>query len=88
VAEAIVLGMPDAYHGELPRAFVTLKPGHEADAEELRGWLNARVGKHERVDRVVIRASLPRTMIGKLDRKALKAEASLETLGGPPLPSG
>jgi long-chain acyl-CoA synthetase len=88
VAEAIVLGMPDAYHGELPRAFVTLKPGHEADAEELRGWLNARIGKHERVDRVVIRASLPRTMIGKLDRKALKAEASLETLGGPPLPSG
>jgi len=78
VAEAAVLGLPDAYHGELPRAFVTLKPGASAEADELRDWLNARVGKHERVDQVVIRESLPKTMIGKLDRKALKAEALAE----------
>jgi len=78
VAEAAVLGLPDAYHGELPRAFVTLKPGMTADADELRDWLNARVGKHERVDRVVIRQTLPKTMIGKLDRKVLKAEALAE----------
>jgi long-chain acyl-CoA synthetase len=49
-----------------------------ADADELRDWLNARVGKHERVDRVVIRQTLPKTMIGKLDRKVLKAEALAE----------
>lgn len=42
--------------------------------EELAGWLNAKIGKHERVDRVVLRESLPKTMIGKLDRKALRAE--------------
>ena len=42
----------------------------------LAAWLNARLGKHERVSAVEVRASLPKTMIGKLDRKALRAEAT------------
>ncbi len=74
VKEALVLGLPDAYHGEMPRAFVTLDEGAQATGEELAEWLNARVGKHERVSAVVVRDALPKTMIGKLDRKALKAE--------------
>jgi long-chain acyl-CoA synthetase len=74
VKEALVLGLPDAYHGEMPRAFVTLDEGESATGEELAAWLNARVGKHERVSAVVVRAELPKTMIGKLDRKALRAE--------------
>jgi long-chain acyl-CoA synthetase len=74
VKEVLVIGVPDAYHGEMPRAFVTVQPGISADAEELRDWLNERMGKHERVDCVVIRNSLPRTMVGKLDRKALREE--------------
>jgi len=75
VKEALVIGMPDPYHGEVPRAFVTLKPDHAVADEALRTWLNDRVGKHEKVDAVVLRNSMPKTMIGKLDRKALKAEA-------------
>jgi len=75
IKEALVIGMPDAYRGEIPRAFVTLNDGEETDAAELKAWLNDRVGKHERVDAVVLRQSMPKTMIGKLDRKALKAEA-------------
>jgi len=75
VAEALVIGLPDPYHGEMPRAYVTLRSGRSADPAELRDWLNARVGKHERVDEVVIRKTLPKTAIGKLDRKALRAEA-------------
>ena len=74
VKEALVIGMPDAYRGEVPRAFVTLADGATADAGELKDWLNARLGKHERVDEVVLRESLPKTMIGKLDRKALRAD--------------
>ena len=58
----------------MPRAYVTLNEGTPATAEELASWLNARIGKHERVDMVVVRESLPKTMIGKLDRKALRAE--------------
>ena len=61
--------------GEVPRAYVALNPGAVADAASLRDWLNERVCKHERVDAVVIRHALPKTMIGKLDRKALRAEA-------------
>jgi long-chain acyl-CoA synthetase len=74
VKEALVIGMPDTYLGEVPRAFVTLTERAAVDGVEIADWLNARVGKHERVDSVVLRASLPKTMIGKLDRKALRAE--------------
>ncbi|WBY16984.1 long-chain fatty acid--CoA ligase [Erythrobacteraceae bacterium WH01K] len=74
VKEALVIGVPDDYRGEVPRAYVTLYEGADATAHGLADWLNARVGKHERVDEVVIRDELPKTMIGKLDRKALRAE--------------
>ena len=74
VKEALVIGRPDSYRGEAPVAYVTLNPGRETSGADLREWLNARVGKHERVDEVVIRDELPKTMIGKLDRKALRAE--------------
>ncbi|OBV10728.1 AMP-binding protein [Erythrobacter dokdonensis] len=74
VKEALVIGVPEEYRGEVPRAYVTLHDGASATAEELRDWLNAKIGKHERVDAVVIRADLPKTIIGKLDRKTLRAE--------------
>ena len=74
VKEALVIGVPDDYLGEVPRAYVTLESGADIDAETLVEWLNARVGKHERADQVVIREELPKTLVGKLDRKALRAE--------------
>jgi long-chain acyl-CoA synthetase len=64
--------------GEMPRAFVTLQDGANEDGAALRDWLNPKVGKHERVDAVVVRASLPKTMIGKLDRKSLREELAKE----------
>ena len=42
--------------------------------EELARWLNAKIGKHERVAEVVLRDSLPKTMVGKLSRKDLLRE--------------
>jgi long-chain acyl-CoA synthetase len=74
IREAIVIGIPDAYHGEMPKAFVTLAEGAVASADELRDWLNPRLGKHERVVAVEVRASLPKTLVGKLSRKELVAE--------------
>ena len=74
IREVLVIGVPDDYLGEVPRAFVTLRGSNQASAAELRDWLNARLGKHERVDQVVIRETMPKTMIGKLDRKALREE--------------
>ena len=74
VKEAIVLGVPDAYRGEAPKAFVTLEEGFDVSGEALAAWLNPKLGKHERVNAVEVRLNLPKTMIGKLDRKALRTE--------------
>lgn len=75
VKEALVIGVPDPYRGESPMAFVSLEDNAPpVTGEELRAWLEPHVGKHERVVAVEIRDELPKTMIGKLDRKALKAE--------------
>ncbi len=74
VKEALVIGVPDDYRGESPKAFVALEEGSDIDGAALKGWLNPQLGKHERVSDVVVRESLPKTMIGKLDRKALRAE--------------
>jgi len=82
VKEALVIGLPDAYHGEMPRAYVTLHDGEAVTGEQLRTWLNDRLGKHERVDQVVVRASLPKTIIGKLSRKDLIAQVRAESRSG------
>ena len=74
VKEAIVIGIPDAYRGETPKAFVTLNAGEQVDGAALKAWLNPRLGKHERVADVEVRLDLPKTLIGKLSRKELVAE--------------
>jgi len=84
VREALVVGLPDPARGEAPHAYVTLDC--QADAAPgpaaLAAWLNARVGRHERVARVVVRDALPKTLIGKLSRKDLLAEIRAEGSGG------
>jgi long-chain acyl-CoA synthetase len=72
VKEALVIGVADAYLGEIPHAFVTLQNGATEDGAALAAWLNPKLGKHERVKGVTIMDALPKTMIGKLDRKALR----------------
>lgn len=75
VREALVIGVPDVYLGERPKAFVTLNPGANVTEAALLDHLNnAGLGKHERAVAVEIRDSLPKTMIGKLSRKELVAE--------------
>jgi long-chain acyl-CoA synthetase len=72
VKEALVIGVADAYLGEITRAFVTLQDGATEDGAALTVWLNPKLGKHERVQGVTVMDNLPKTMIGKLDRKALR----------------
>lgn len=78
IKEALVIGLPDPYRGEHPRAYVTLMDGATETGAELATWLNTQLGKHERVDEVVVRTALPKTMIGKLSRKDLLAEVLAE----------
>ncbi|WP_340265299.1 long-chain-fatty-acid--CoA ligase [Sphingobium mellinum] len=85
VKEALVIGVPDSYHGECPKAFVTLREDADVDGPALREWLNPQLGKHEKVREVEVRANLPRTLVGKLSRKELVAEerAKAETASAP-----
>jgi long-chain acyl-CoA synthetase len=75
VAEVCVIGVPDAYRGETPKAFVQLKPGSAAfTLEELRGFLADKLGRHELPTQLEFRAELPKTAVGKLSKKELAAE--------------
>ncbi len=76
VHEAVVIGVPDAYRGQAPKAFVTLRPGAAVTGEELRAFLADHVSKIEIPRSVEIRDSLPKTIIGKLSKKELVAEES------------
>lgn len=74
VKDAVVIGIPDQYRGQAPKAFVTLQEGKTATPAELREHLAGYVSKIELPRDVEIRAELPKTMIGKLSKKELVAE--------------
>jgi len=74
VAEAVVVGVPDSYRGQAPKAFITLREGMTATPDELLAFLTGYVSKIELPREVEIRTSLPKTMIGKLSKKELVAE--------------
>ena len=84
VKEALVIGIPDRYSGEKPKAFVTLNAGATIDGAALLAWLNPQLGKHERVVAVEVRDSLPKTLVGKLSRKELVAEERAKPLADSP----
>lgn len=73
VDEAAVVGVPSTEWGETPVAFVTLHPGEAVDADELRSWANARLGKMQRISAVRIVPELPRSAIGKVLKRELQA---------------
>jgi long-chain acyl-CoA synthetase len=74
VDECIVIGIPDPYRQEAPKAFVKLKPGASLSFEELIKHLDGKIGKHEMPVALEIRAELPKTPVGKLSKKELKEE--------------
>jgi len=74
VDEVIVIGIPDPYRQEAPKVFVKLKAGKTLTFEELKQHLESRVGKHEMPVAMEVRAELPKTPVGKLSKKELKAE--------------
>jgi fatty-acyl-CoA synthase len=82
VAEAVVVAMADARWGERPGAFVVLRPGHELDAEGLRAHLGERVAKWWIPDLIEFTDGIPRTSVGKLDKKVMRSRAA-ELAGQP-----
>jgi acetyl-CoA synthetase len=89
VAEAGVIGKPDPIVGEVVKAFVALKPGHEgteALRRELLGHARKRLGAAVAPKEIEFRLNLPKTRSGKIMRRLLKArelglpEGDLSTL--------
>jgi long-chain acyl-CoA synthetase len=79
VEEVSVVGVPDSYLGEVVKAFVVLRPGEEATTEEIRSFAKERLAAYK-VPRVVeFRDELPKTLIGKVLRRALVEEERAKT---------
>jgi fatty-acyl-CoA synthase len=79
VALCAVVGEPDAYAGELPVAYVTLRPGMQVDGAQLLAEVAPTVYERPAAPkRVTVLAALPMTAIGKVYKPALRL-AAIET---------
>lgn len=74
VADVTVIGVPDPRWDEVPLALVIPKPGTAPDTDQIKAWINERVGKHQRVVGVRLRDSFPRNALGKVLKKELRTE--------------
>ena len=75
VQEVTVIGIPDDYNGQVPKAFVVLNDeGKATTSDDLIEFLRDHIGKHELPREIEFRDELPKTMIGKLSKKELVAE--------------
>jgi long-chain acyl-CoA synthetase len=72
VADVSVVGVPSEQWGETPVAFVVRKAGDSTPADALREWLNARVGKTQRLADLQYVDELPRSAIGKVLKRGLR----------------
>jgi long-chain acyl-CoA synthetase len=71
VREAVVAGVPDAYRGETVKAFVVLRPGHAATAEEVTAFCRLHLAAFKIPRQVEFRAELPKSLVGKYLRRVL-----------------
>ncbi|HEY4454433.1 MAG TPA: long-chain fatty acid--CoA ligase [Pseudonocardiaceae bacterium] len=74
VVEAAVIGVPDPRWDERPLAFVVTREGIEVDAAELAAFLADRVAKWQVPENWTFVAEIPKTTVGKFDKKPLRAQ--------------
>jgi long-chain acyl-CoA synthetase len=88
VGEVTVIGIPDPYRGQSAKAFIALKPGHAPfGIDELKAFLADKLAKYEMPTEMEIRASLPKTLVGKLSKKELVAEEMAKRQSAKALPA-
>jgi len=74
VAEAAVVGVPSDQWGETPVGFVVLKTGARTSPDAIKAAVNARLGKTQRLADLQVLTSLPRSPIGKVLKRDLRAD--------------
>jgi 4-coumarate--CoA ligase len=75
VADAAVVGLPDEEAGEIPAAYVVLRPGADATAEQLMEFVAGEVAHYKRIRRLEFIDAVPKSASGKILRRQLKAAA-------------
>ncbi len=73
VIDAAVIGVPSEQWGESPMALAVRAPGSTATTEEIRAWANERLSKTQRLVALEFRDLLPRSTIGKIMKRELRA---------------
>jgi fatty-acyl-CoA synthase len=74
VVEAAVVGVPDEKWEERPLAVVVLRPGGSADADAMRAWLADRIAGWQLPERWAFVDAVPRTSVGKFDKKVVRQQ--------------
>ncbi len=85
IAEAAVVGAPDARWGERPVLFVVARPGRDPDLQTLRARMTpmaaqGRISRWAIPDRLIVIDALPLTSVGKIDKKALRLRLGQDVL--------
>lgn len=73
VVDAAAIGVPSDAWGETPLGLVVVRAGTSRSADEIRDAANAKLGKSQRLSGVEIRDELPRSSIGKILKRELRA---------------
>jgi long-chain acyl-CoA synthetase len=72
VADCGVTGVPDDEAGEVPKAFVVLRPGRAATKADLAAFVGERVAAYKQIRQWAFVQSIPRTPLGKILRRMLR----------------
>ncbi len=75
VADAAVIGRPDEDAGEIPAAYIVLRPGAEATAEDIMEFVGGQVAHYKQVRHLEFIEAVPKSASGKILRRELKAKA-------------
>jgi long-chain acyl-CoA synthetase len=71
VLEVGVAGIPDPYRGETVKAWIVLKPGEQATADEIKTWCKDKLAAYKVPTHYEFRTELPKTTVGKILRREL-----------------
>ena len=74
IQEAVVVGVPDEYRGETVKAYIVLKEGKQVTEKELDEYCRKHLAAYKVPRKYEFRDELPKTMVGKVLRRALREE--------------